>query len=579
MTFVAVAQNNPKKIVKEPEQTVVNIQKPAMMWLWAGAGFHNSEASMLRVMSDEFRDQVVLKAFREISPTITRVFAGYYDWTKTSMHDFADYYDLTFRQAGTTVYMVPGRMPFLQNPEDDKCIDEYMEQVCSRLEYIIKERKLTKVRYYCLSNEMCMGNQWGYFDTRLDLFKKYNEKLYWTLKKHNLDIGLAATDTSGFRNMPQIDWATKNMDQITDIYCWHVYLRSEEFLKNKKVSDKPLAEQWLTRCVGMASPGELEMYDALYNAYKKLVVQAMSREKRLMVGEYGYTGIHYRTVMSNDMSYECDYPEYAHLGAITRVEMALAALNAGCHSIINWTMFDYPEPFLREDGDSPMEKAWYDVARFSGHSPTLAVRHNKNGVIRWEDSQNKNLSYPSLYAMGYFVKFFKKNAKVMPSETNDPTTRVGAIVNPDNSSTIVIINWGKNKTVKINSQHNFDKPLRYYLYDSANVPYNKFCDLQKYSKLVEPKDGSLSVEVPARSIVYLTTDYQDRIPSEIKGIKIKNNLLKWNATTDKEHCYYRVFKNGEQIASTVATSLKIKDKKAKYSVKSVDKWGNCSDKN
>ena len=89
----------------------------------------------------------------------------------------------------------------------------------------------------------------------------------------------------------------------------------------------------------------------------------------------------------------------------------------------------------------------------------------------------------------------------------------------------------------------------------------------------------MSVEVPARSIVYLTTDYQDRIPSKIKGVKIENNLLQWNATTDKEHCYYRVFKDGEQIASTVATSLKIKDKKVKYSVKSVDKWGNCSDKN
>ena len=39
---------------------------------------------------------------------------------------------------------------------------------------------------------------------------------------------------------------------------------------------------------------------------------------------------------------------------------------------------------------------------------------------------------------------------------------------------------------------------------------------------------------------------------------------------------YRVFCNGRQIASTVATSCRVADEKAAYSVVSVDRWGNVS---
>ena len=39
------------------------------------------------------------------------------------------------------------------------------------------------------------------------------------------------------------------------------------------------------------------------------------------------------------------------------------------------------------------------------------------------------------------------------------------------------------------------------------------------------------------------------------------------------HRYYRVYRGGRQIASTVATSLKV-DGAGDYSVRSVDKWLN-----
>ena len=129
----------------------VVFEKPTQRWLWGGFGFHNSEATMTPMMSEEFRDQRVLKTFREISPTYSRVFAGYWDWTREAMDRFADYYDATFRRSGTTLYLVPGRMPVIT---DDFDAESYCEAVATRLEYLVKERKCTKIRYYCLSNEL-----------------------------------------------------------------------------------------------------------------------------------------------------------------------------------------------------------------------------------------------------------------------------------------------------------------------------------------------------------------------------------------------------------------------------------------
>ncbi len=124
-------------------ESLIEFDKPPMRWLWGGFGFHNSEASMTPLMSEEFRDQRALKTFREISPSYSRVFAGYWDWTREAMDRFADYYDLTFRPAGTTLYVVPGRMPVITDGFEPA---SYCEAVATRLEYLVKERKCAKIR-------------------------------------------------------------------------------------------------------------------------------------------------------------------------------------------------------------------------------------------------------------------------------------------------------------------------------------------------------------------------------------------------------------------------------------------------
>ena len=532
----------------------VTIEKPAMRWLWGGFGFHNSEATMTPMMSEEFRDQRVLKTFREISPTYARVFAGYWDWTQESMDRFADYYDATFRQAGTTLYLAPGRMPTIT---DDFDPDAYAEAVAIRLEYLVKKRKCVKIRYYTASNELSVGSSYCWFRSHWEIYVKVIKALHRAFARHGLDIGLMASDASGFGNLETIDWSIRDLNDVTDTYCWHLYSR-------------PVGK------FGCPEPGSPEMYKELYCSLTNYVRICLRTEKRLSLGEFGVSAKKdfHKGPMCNDCGTGFNYSVVdASLAAMQRVEMGLCAMNAGCVNAASWTFCDYPDPFLREDGDTPEEKDRYDVARFSGHG--LSIRYNKWGLFRWNDESHDYSAYPDLYAMGYLVKLFRKGARVLVSSAEDSSLRVGAVTNPDGSCSIAVINWGEGKNIRVANAHTVDKPYRRYVYESAHPPFNDFNDLQPASGTVVAKDGFITVELPAKSITFLTTDYEDRVPKSVEGVRIADGRLFWTATDDPVHRYYRVFKDGKQIASTVATSLPVKvGDVSRFAVKSVDKWGN-----
>ena len=102
------------------------------------------------------------------------------------------------------------------------------------------------------------------------------------------------------------------------------------------------------------------------------------------------------------------------------------------------------------------------------------------------------------------------------------------------------------------------------------------------------------------SLPFLTTDYRDRNPAAIADVRIADGKLVWTASKEPEHCYYRVYKDGKQIASTMATSLDLGLENGQavrsasrtvdsavspaadaknciplaFAVTSVDKWGN-----
>ena len=537
----------------------VKITKPNRVWLFGGLGFHNSEATMTPIMSESFKNEKVLKCFREISPTFSRVYGGFADWTKEAMDHFADYYDSTFRQSDTLIYMVPGRIPM---PTKDFRLEDFAEKTALKLDYLINKRNCTKLRYFCVTNELSVGNTYAYLASRLDLFAELHDALYRAFLRHGLDVGLLATDCSEEKNYHQIKWATENIDEITADYCAHLYLQKHQ-------------------------PGDLEAYEYCKGLFSELVSQARTKQKRFILGEYGifaknrimYTPV---TAMVSDISYAAEYPENDGLHAIAAAEMGLAVLNSGTFSGVWWTLFDYPDPFIHENGETPEAKNRYEVSRFSGHG--VNMRYNKHGLIKWNDDQNP--SRAALYTMGYMAKLFKKGSHVLVCSLENEYLRAGAVENPDGSVSVCIINWSEEKeNIELYIETPIDKPFRRYDFSADKIPYNKFCDLQSYSESIEC-DGNLTLTAGPRSVTFLTTDYVDRKPSRVRGVRLKNGVLSWKKCPDKEHCYYRVFASDDadfalseetQIASTVAEHIAVKNKNRYYRVVSVDRYGNSGE--
>ena len=538
-------------MAKKTNKNQVKLLKPEQRWIFGGLGFHNSEASMFGIMSEKFKNEVVLKCFREVSPTYSRIFSGYADWTKEDMDRFADYYDQTFRKANTTLYLVPGRMPYR---DKNFSIEEYAEKVASNLEYLIKERKCTKIRHYCLTNELALGKDRVVFTYNLPLFKEYNEVLYATFKRHQLNVGLLNLDSSGFGDpWNMFDWGVNNMADITEAFCHHLYFYDVKV-------------------------GDIAFYQRLKNMLGLMVQRSFSKEKRFVLGEFGFkkNGKVHNAMLDDRASY-VNFPEEESESALQYAEVCTAVVNSGTFSACAWTFLDYPDPMICEDGDTPEEKAIFDAARFSGHGVT--TRYNKNGMIRWCDDEQDYRAYAPYYTMGLMSKYFRKGARVLTPQFSNDNLRVCAVTNADGSYSVCVVNYAKTSIdLEFINEHKSDKPLRQFSYNSKNPPYNEFNDLQNYDKLIPVVENKFSVNLPPMSMVVLTTDYQDRVPSQIEGVEMQNGKLVWKACADQEHTYYRVYKNGKQIASTVAEYLEVEDKTAKYQVYSVDKYGNCNAK-
>lgn len=536
--------------------SIIKLSKPPYRWLFGGVGFHNSEATMLKIMPQKFRDEIAVKTFREISPTFSRTFAGYADWTREAMDAFADYYDLTYRNAGTLIYLAPGRIPYITEDFD---VEAHCESVAANFDYLINERKCTKLRYYCVTNELSVGNTnaWFWHQDQMELYKQIHNCLYRAFRRHGLDIGLIAPD-SGFG---RITWATENVDETTECYCAHTYC-------------------------SQYAPGDLEAYPHFLNLFGTAVKQSQEKEKRFILGEYGLMekdSWQRLTPMRKDSCYAVDTPEHENTYAIAVCEMAMAAINTGCFSAVFWTMIDYPDPFIRENGDTEEEKIRYDVSRFSGHG--VSFRYNKHGLIRWCEDEKDYSSRASLYTMGYIAKLFKKGSRVLKiQEMDDPYLRCAAVTNPDGTMSIAIINWEKTeKDLCLAIEHTADKPFRRYDYCAGNVPYNRSNDLQTWSAEVPFDDGNVKIRLLPESITFLTTDYRKRVPSEVENVSVCEGRLTWDKCTDPEHCYYRVFASPEaefvpssenQIASTVAEYTEIRNTDLFYKVLSIDRYGN-----
>ena len=220
----------------------VSITKSKYPQIFGGMGFHNTEALLYPITEKEHFNRILCKCYREMSPGFMRAFGGYDDWSKESMDAFCEYYNQMQKVTDTPIYLAASRAKQHFSEEE---MQTYCEKVADNLMYLKKEKGMKHIRYYCFSNEMSQV-VWGALLKDLPLFKRYHQMLYRAFQNRGLDIGLLATDASEYQYWETVDWAIKNMNNITQDYCLHIYERHH-------------------------APDNLEFYDFFYNKCNEVV--------------------------------------------------------------------------------------------------------------------------------------------------------------------------------------------------------------------------------------------------------------------------------------------------------------------
>ena len=550
----------------------IKITKGKFPTYFGGFGFHNNEAGFYPLIEREHFNQKICKCYREISPGFMRTFGGYSDWTKEHMDAFAEYYEKMQKWTDTPIYLACAKGKYHFSDDERR---QYAKDVANNLDYLINEKNVKQIRYYCFSNEMSM-NDWGGLLKDLPLFKKYHEMLFQAFQNRKLRIGLLATDASDINNWNTLDYAIQNMSRITEDFCLHTYLDSYD-------------------------AAALDFYEKFYKLCYDTVVKCCRCDgKRFILGEYGIKRSdsyeHYNGVIKDVNTFV--YADEGAYGALLYAEAALAAINAGVYAMAMWTYIDYPDPYSCHYAEhDEYAKKWAMCEPFI--SETQDVKYNKYGLMKWEDDGDYSVR-EMYWCLGLISKYCKRNAKVLDIDNNDPLVRITALLNRDGSISVAVVNRHTEKTpikLNINLKHiEKQQPMRVYEYDSHNVCMNEFGDLQSASATIQFKNTSeIEYELLPESLTVFTTDYKNR-EKEVYAKKVvrKGRWLKWKEVEDEYHCYYRVYRGTtpdfkpsfkNQIASTIDTSLDFEArylddaailnvKGDYYKVLSVDKSGN-----
>jgi len=522
----------------------IKITKREFPTYFGGFGFHNSEAMFYPLIEREHFNQKICKCYREISPGFMRTFGGYSDWTKEHMDAFAEYYEKMQKWTDTPIYLACAKGKYHFSDEERM---KYAEDVAKNLDYLINEKNVKQIRYYCFSNEMSM-NDWGGLLKDLPLFQKYHEMLFRAFQNRGLRIGLLATDASDVGNWDTLDYAIEHMQRITEDFCLHTYVPKSVYNNES-----------------------LDFYQWFYKlCYDTCIKCCKCDGKRFILGEFGMKRADSWERM-NGVVKDVNAYNYAGEGAYAALryaEAALAAINAGVFAMVIWTFVDYPDPYTCHYAErDPYAKKWAMCEPFV--SETQDVKYNKYGMMKWEDDGDYSVR-EMYWCLGLISKYCKRNAKVLDIQNDDSLVRITALLNRDGSISIAVVNRHTEPTPlrlmlelkNIKRQ----QPLRVYEYDSRNVCINEFGDLQEPSAILSLSEkGQLEYTLLPESLTVFTTDYKTR-EKELFAKKVvrKGNLLSWQPVEDEDHCYYRVYRGAapdfrpspeNQIASTVETSL------------------------
>ncbi len=525
---------NPLKAEAEIKTTIVNEN-------FGGVGFNVFDH--MHKLSRWNYEQVFAKRWRELNPSFARV-PDDCVWDFKKIDEVSWFLDV-LKETNTEIYMTTFHNNCLEKGKNET---EYVKKEVDNLEYLKKTKGFNNITYYCMANELSLG-QWASMTKDLDFFKKIQGMLYNEINARGLDIGLLASDASPFEYWHTIEWAANNMDSITSVYGGHHYINNYDLFDNS-------------------------FYKFFYDKLKWGTELAKTKNKRFIMGEFGAKqNSNIIDSVMHDANMYNHVPLEKYMG-IQVSEAIFAIINAGAYSCVYWTFSDFP-------------------------FPTTSHRTNKWGLYHWEI--DNYTTKPSYYCIGLLTKFFRGPSEAYEVVSSDSLIRISAIKNKETGSiSIALVNRNNLPTkVKINvGALTGDKPFRKYLYDPENVPFNYFGDLQDPCGKISLKNNNLLDVVPPQSLVVYTTCYDDVAPADIKGFNIERKkdeggreraFLTWEANTEKDFCYYRIYRSElpeveisprREIGTTVVNSFKDMSvhnmPKYYYKVIAVDQSGNTS---
>ena len=516
----------------------ISVTKPKYAPLFGGVGFHNSEAGMYRLLSRRSFEEKIAKCNRELSPGFMRCFAGYSDWTRQAMDDFADYYEQMQKVTDTPIYLTPGRGKLHFSEEDMR---RYADDVAVRLEYLVRKRNVKHLAYYCFSNELSQLTN-GALQNRLTTFQRYHELLYDAFQRRRLPLGLLATDAA--MDWSSIDWAMEHMDPITCDYCGHWYERGDA-------------------C-------DLSFYQRFYERCTEYAVKAARKEKHFLLGEFGVSkeNTALQGTAIKDVCTYFDSGDYKGL-SLMLAEAVAAAVNAGVFALMSWTFCDYPDPMVGPAYADERSASYTLCEPFLGGG--VRIRYNKWGLLKWEEDGSFT-PRPHYFAFGPIVRYLKRNSKILQTVSDDPFLRGCAVLTRRGRLSLLLVNRSREeKPLELQLPQASGLPLRVFLHRTDAPDWNPFADLPAFQAEVAP--SSPRWIMPPESIAVLTDDYTPaprHVEAEILGT---DGQLVWKPVRDERHCYYRVFDGEEQIASTIAEHCTVSGG-GSYRVVSVDWDGN-----
>lgn len=231
----------------------LEIEKLPVVESMIGLGFHCFHHTFAMSENDF---ELARSRWKELNPGFARI-NHQMSWTKEDLDRVARHLSV-FQSTGAQIYVCTWDPPAAASSAE---FAAYTKKVADDLDYLIRNKGIKAIRYYCMSNELSL-NGWGRLLSDLNLFKRYHQHLFDEFTKRKLDIKLVATDASPAPNWGTIEWAQRNMKELSGAYGGHHYFND-------------------------FAPSDLAMAPWWERQIAPLVEESTRQKKPFIIGEFG----------------------------------------------------------------------------------------------------------------------------------------------------------------------------------------------------------------------------------------------------------------------------------------------------